>query len=408
MRAHLTQDLILVLAMQIGELHFCVMNIAHTSRPSSSIKGKVTADIDASGGSAEMYLFGPIRPWSEFSADMIRFWLEDFRMQGIRKVHVRVNSPGGDCFEGATIYSLFHQYKEDGNYLTFEIIGLAASMASVIVLSGSEKPWISTLSTYMIHEPAVTLEDATIKQLESKVQAMKGIRENFYDLYAGISGQKKEQITTWMADETWFTAQEAFDAGFCGKITQTALLESCIDSAMVANLGWRKREAIASFIKTDTTKTTMDNNNNGGANPTNNQQPQQPGNDAGGNPQMQQQIDALQLQLAEQKAKTLVAQHATRLKLTADQITSYEKLAISNFTETEKLLKDMKEPVSISATIQPVGDGSSVMHSNEDREKWSFVDWMNNDPAGLQAMKEKELGKYKALFKSHYKHEPKL
>ena len=48
---------------------------------------------------------------------------------------VRINSPGGDVFDGTTIYNAFASHK--GN-VTTRIEGIAASMASVIAVAGNK------------------------------------------------------------------------------------------------------------------------------------------------------------------------------------------------------------------------------------------------------------------------------
>ena len=52
-----------------------------------------------------------------------------------KDVQVNVNSPGGDFFDGVAIHSLLKNYK--GN-VQVNIIGLAASAASVVAMAGSD------------------------------------------------------------------------------------------------------------------------------------------------------------------------------------------------------------------------------------------------------------------------------
>ncbi|TGS62874.1 head maturation protease, ClpP-related, partial [Mesorhizobium sp. M1C.F.Ca.ET.176.01.1.1] len=54
---------------------------------------------------------------------------------GARDLTVNVNSPGGDFFEGVAIYNLLREHKAK---VTVNVMGLAASAASVIAMAGDE------------------------------------------------------------------------------------------------------------------------------------------------------------------------------------------------------------------------------------------------------------------------------
>src|SRR5688572_20884233 len=56
---------------------------------------------------------------------------------GVKKLRVKLNSPGGDVFEGVAIYNELVQYGRDkGVEIVTETMGLAASAASVIFMAG--------------------------------------------------------------------------------------------------------------------------------------------------------------------------------------------------------------------------------------------------------------------------------
>ncbi|TKA83994.1 Clp protease ClpP, partial [Sulfitobacter sp. 15WGC] len=57
------------------------------------------------------------------------------RSIGERDVRVDINSPGGDFFEGVAIYNMLREHKAK---VTVNVLGLAASAASVIAMAGDE------------------------------------------------------------------------------------------------------------------------------------------------------------------------------------------------------------------------------------------------------------------------------
>ncbi|MEO0793103.1 MAG: head maturation protease, ClpP-related, partial [Pseudomonadota bacterium] len=69
---------------------------------------------------------------------------------GDRPVNVPINSPGGDVFEGAAIYELLRAHARDKGEVTVQIMGLAASAASIIAMAG-DNILIGQSSFLMIH-----------------------------------------------------------------------------------------------------------------------------------------------------------------------------------------------------------------------------------------------------------------
>src|SRR5690606_12912230 len=69
------------------------------------------------------------------------------RKIGNKPVSVLINSPGGDFFEGVTIYNLLREHPAQ---VTVKILGLAASAASVIAMA-ADRIEIANLGFMMIH-----------------------------------------------------------------------------------------------------------------------------------------------------------------------------------------------------------------------------------------------------------------
>ena len=65
------------------------------------------------------------------------------------QIDLHINSPGGDVFDGNTIYNLLKQHPAT---ITTYIDGLAASIASVIALAG-DKVYMAENALFMLHQP---------------------------------------------------------------------------------------------------------------------------------------------------------------------------------------------------------------------------------------------------------------
>ena len=133
-------------------------------------------------------------------------------------VHLRINSPGGDAFAGIAIYNQLKAYDGD---VTVEVIGLAASAASIIALGG-DKLTVKRGAMLMIHEPiAFTIGDAS--RHESTAASLRKLIDSLVDVYVSESENEldKDDIKQEMADETWYTAQEAVDKGWAAEVVES-------------------------------------------------------------------------------------------------------------------------------------------------------------------------------------------
>jgi ATP-dependent Clp protease protease subunit len=124
-------------------------------------------------------------------------------------VIVRINSGGGDVFEGIGIYNILKEHK--GN-VTIKIDGWAASAASIIAMAGDTVS-MAFNSQMMIHNPW-TFAAGDASELTKVAERLESIKGNLVDTYEARTGIGEEKISTWMNEEKWFTATEAIEYGF--------------------------------------------------------------------------------------------------------------------------------------------------------------------------------------------------
>lgn len=157
---------------------------------------------------AKLYIYGTIG--FDVEADYIRAALDD--MEG--EVELRINSGGGDVFEGNAIYSLLESYKtKDGNSVTVYVDGIAASIASVIAMAG-DTIHMSKNALMMIHNPWTPAAAGGSDDLRNLATVLDKIRETIVTVYESKTGMDRETLLAMMEDETWFSAAEAVNFGF--------------------------------------------------------------------------------------------------------------------------------------------------------------------------------------------------
>jgi ATP-dependent protease ClpP protease subunit len=133
-----------------------------------------------------------------------------------KTIRLRINSPGGDATEGTAIRSILRTHAEEhGATITAEIHGMAASAATVIAMAADEIVMAED-ALFMIHE-AWSMSVGDADGLRAQAAVLDKINGSMAALYATRSGQSLEDTREMMAAETWFTAEEAIEAGFADR-----------------------------------------------------------------------------------------------------------------------------------------------------------------------------------------------
>lgn len=149
----------------------------------------------------------------------------------VNTLHVRINSPGGDVFDGIAIYNRLRQHK--AKKIVY-IDGLAASIASIIALAGDEIK-IGEAALFMIHLPW-TFSMGNRMELENTVNRLMDVEEQMLGIYSKKSNLDRNEIRSLLEKETWMGADEAIEHGFVhSKVDDTvAIAASAIKSRWIA------------------------------------------------------------------------------------------------------------------------------------------------------------------------------
>lgn len=134
-----------------------------------------------------------------------------------KDIYLYINSPGGVVTSGMAIYDTMNFIKADVQTI---VIGMAASMASMLVSSGAKgKRFGLPHSTVMIHQPS---GGAQGQQTEIQIAAEEILktRKMINGILAENSGQPIEQIERDTERDHYLTAQEAVDYGLLDGIME--------------------------------------------------------------------------------------------------------------------------------------------------------------------------------------------
>lgn len=182
-------------------------------------------DVRAESARAVVRIYGEIGWWPT-TAEMLA---AEIAQLDVPEIEVQINSPGGDVFDGLAIFNALRLHPAR---IVTRVDGLAASAASAIAQAGDHRVMVSS-SQMMIHEawgvcvgPAQDMLDmAALLEQQNLVLA---------ELYAERSGRPADDLRVLMAAETWFTAQEAVDAGLADEVLIPARQEPVNDKKIDA------------------------------------------------------------------------------------------------------------------------------------------------------------------------------
>jgi ATP-dependent protease ClpP protease subunit len=185
----------------------------------------MAARIRNEGGAVRIDLFDEIGEGLAGGISALSFAEQLAGITGPLDVHV--NSCGGDCFDGLTIYNSIKAHK--GRVSTI-VDGIAASIASIIIQAADERVMRSG-SMAMIHE-AAGLCVGNAAEMAKMTETLDKVSGNLASVYAARCGGPAASWRAAMKAETWYTAEEAVAAGLADRVgTQPAALPDSIDLA---------------------------------------------------------------------------------------------------------------------------------------------------------------------------------
>lgn len=202
---------------------------------------------------AEVFIFDEIGFFGVTAKDFIR----DFGALKNKNITLHLNSPGGNVFDGITIFNAIRNHSA---FVTAQIDGIAASIASIIAL-GADKVEIASNGFMMIHRAqGVTIGGAD--DMRKQADVLEKIDGTLAKTYADKTGESSKVMLALMDDETWFTADEAVDLGLADSISAPGEAEAVFDLSGFKNapldLQGKPEKQIEAEEKRDTEKTLRD------------------------------------------------------------------------------------------------------------------------------------------------------
>jgi ATP-dependent protease ClpP protease subunit len=158
---------------------------------------------------AEIRIYDAIGPdWAGMVSDRAVINALD-QLRGAKKIHVRLNTPGGDAFMGVSIMNAFRRHEAK---IIIHVDALAASAGSIAAMGG-DQIIMHEGAMMMIHR-AWTIALGNAEDMAKVADTLGKVDSNMVDIYHRKSGLDKAKVKQLVDSETWMGAQEAVDMGF--------------------------------------------------------------------------------------------------------------------------------------------------------------------------------------------------
>jgi len=149
-----------------------------------------------------------------------------------KKITIRINSPGGDVFDGIAIHNAI---KGHPSKPITRIESLAASAASYIAIAGHTRQAFKN-SMIMVHEPLTCVcgNQHDMREAAGVLEQINGI---MVDMYADGTNVGKRELRDMLKIGTWMPAKEAKEKGFIDTIVEAGKpVKAEFDLSMFVNI----------------------------------------------------------------------------------------------------------------------------------------------------------------------------
>lgn len=165
------------------------------------------------GAPAVIHLYDEIGYWGVTAADFVA----ELEQITASSIELRINSPGGDVYDGIAIYSAIIDHPAS---VAVKVDALAASAASFIAQAGDTVE-MGRNSELMIHDAWGMCVGNAADMMDMHALLNKA-SDNIASIYAARAGHGG--TATWrkrMEGEAWFSASEAVEVGLADSVAKT-------------------------------------------------------------------------------------------------------------------------------------------------------------------------------------------
>lgn len=161
--------------------------------------------------------------------NMVQDTIDKIKAANPSTIKVTINSLGGDVMIGLAVYNFLKNYNAD---VEVEIIGFAASIASVIAMSASKGKLKMAKNSFMIIHAASSDSGGNANDLREQAKVLDTISLEVADIYAQRTGKEAKYFTNlWHDGDYWMTGSEAKKIGLVDELMNAEPITAKVDLA---------------------------------------------------------------------------------------------------------------------------------------------------------------------------------
>jgi ATP-dependent Clp endopeptidase proteolytic subunit ClpP len=195
-------------------------------RPKNALAGRWYEIKNSSAANVEISVYDEIGYWGVSAADFVN----DLNSVSAKNITLRINSPGGDVQDGLAMLNALRQHPANIHVI---VDGWAASAASFIAMAG-DRVSMAPNAMLMIHD-AAGMCMGNAQDMQEMADLLDKHSDNIASVYQRRAGGTVEDWREAMRAETWYSDQEAVDAGLADEILGEDVEEEPVVAALHAS-----------------------------------------------------------------------------------------------------------------------------------------------------------------------------
>ncbi len=186
--------------------------------------------ISNQGERAEVYLYGTIGDDFWGDGNSAKEFASQLNELSPKPLDIRIDSGGGDVYEAFAICSAIQRYEGE---TTAYVDGIAAS-AAIYIAVVCDKVIMNDYAWLMAHN-AWCYTCGNANELAQVIERLNQIDATIRDIIAKRSGMTAEEVSDYMEQETWFSAEDAVEKGLCQEVVETEeRMAACITQELAS------------------------------------------------------------------------------------------------------------------------------------------------------------------------------
>lgn len=369
-------------------------------------------------GMAEIQMYGYIGKYDEFDYKRFQQVFRD-ALTGSSELTIRMHCGGGSVYEGLAIYDLIRNAESHTKII---VEGMAGSMGGVIALAGDEIE-MNENAFFMMH--AVTAGCYGNKNdFKNGLQQIENCEQRLGKIFAERTGADEDTINNWLnsGQDHWLDSENCEKLGICDRIVKPTkkrkdrqnaenIMNKTPEEAFDSfNLLPEPLQQINNNQHTDMKKETLlaaltaaglAGTLSAGSSDKDFEKHLE---DIFGKAEKTASLENELREFKQLQAETLIASALKSGKITGAEKQEWTQDALSNYALVAKSLERMTgkpDPNGKLERQKPVVDSDNHELLNG-REQWSFSDWQEKDPKGLERLNEEAENEFEKLFNAEF------